>query len=304
MVEYKNKDLPSPQLELVEQCAGEAVAISDKIKLSLYKKSKNSGYDVDTLEEVYLRGVSEYFDLIETSNVSESYSQYGFNRVNSFIAGGAAADMDKDLQEKKRGLWDNIHAKRERIKRGSGERMRKPGEEGRPTASDFKAASESAHSTSRHFKTGETAEPQSTNPNDADSRFDSTDSAVRIYTKATPGQVVSKKRINTIKKTVRESLELSECESGNCPCKMNEAKYQGREVPLNKPMKGDVKKSKVFVKDPQTGNVKKVNFGDKTLSIKKNNPARKRSYCARSSGQGNLNKKTSANYWSRRAWDC
>ena len=51
-----------------------------------------------------------------------------------------------------------------------------------------------------------------------------------------------------------------------------EAKYHGKEVPLNKPMKGDVKKSKVFVKDPQTGNVKKVNFGDKKLSIKKNIP--------------------------------
>jgi hypothetical protein len=41
----------------------------------------------------------------------------------------------------------------------------------------------------------------------------------------------------------------------------DEAKYQGREVPLNKPMAGDVKKSKVYVRDPKTGNVKKVNFG-------------------------------------------
>jgi hypothetical protein len=85
---------------------------------------------------------------------------------------------------------------------------------------------------------------------------------------------------------------------------MNEATYQGREVPLGKPMKGDVKKSKVYVRDPSTGNIKKVNFGDKKLSIKKDQPERKKSYCARSSGQGNLNKKTSANYWSRRAWDC
>lgn len=85
---------------------------------------------------------------------------------------------------------------------------------------------------------------------------------------------------------------------------MNEAIYQGRNVPLNKPMKGDVKKSKVYVRDPSTGNIKKVNFGDKTLSIKKDQPGRKRSYCARSGGQGNLTKKTSANYWSRRAWDC
>lgn len=40
------------------------------------------------------------------------------------------------------GLWANIHAKRKRIKNGSGERMRKPGEKGAPTAADFKAASE------------------------------------------------------------------------------------------------------------------------------------------------------------------
>jgi len=39
-----------------------------------------------------------------------------------------------------RGLWDNIHAKQERIKNGSGERMRKPGSKGAPTAADFKAS--------------------------------------------------------------------------------------------------------------------------------------------------------------------
>ena len=47
------------------------------------------------------------------------------------------------LEEAKRGLWDNIHAKRERIKNGSGERMRKPGSKGAPSAADFKAAAES-----------------------------------------------------------------------------------------------------------------------------------------------------------------
>lgn len=42
---------------------------------------------------------------------------------------------------------------------------------------------------------------------------------------------------------------------------LEEAEYQGRKVKLNKPMQGDVKKFKVYVKDPKTGNVKKVNFG-------------------------------------------
>ena len=49
----------------------------------------------------------------------------------------------EDFAEKfgeKKGLWANIHAKRERIKRGSGERMRKPGEKGAPSAQDLKDA--------------------------------------------------------------------------------------------------------------------------------------------------------------------
>ena len=45
---------------------------------------------------------------------------------------------------KKKGLYAAIHAKRERIKKGSGERMKKPGEKGRPTKSDFKNAGKTA----------------------------------------------------------------------------------------------------------------------------------------------------------------
>lgn len=80
-----------------------------------------------------------------------------------------------------------------------------------------------------------------------------------------------------------------------------EAKYQGREVPLNKPMKGDVKKSKVYVKDPKTGNIKKVNFGDKNMRIKKSIPGRRKSFRARHNCD-NPGPKTKARYWSCRAW--
>ena len=85
---------------------------------------------------------------------------------------------------------------------------------------------------------------------------------------------------------------------------LDEATYQGKEVPLNKPMQGDVKKSKVYVDPDGDGVAQKVNFGDKNLSIKKHIPARKKSYCARSAGIGHLDDKTSPNYWSRKAWDC
>jgi hypothetical protein len=49
-------------------------------------------------------------------------------------------ETNEETIEEKRGLWDNIHAKRKRIKGGSGERMRKPGSEGAPSAADLKAS--------------------------------------------------------------------------------------------------------------------------------------------------------------------
>jgi hypothetical protein len=82
---------------------------------------------------------------------------------------------------------------------------------------------------------------------------------------------------------------------------INEAKYQGRTVSLGKPMKGDVKKSKVYVKDPSTGNIKKVNFGDKKLSIKKHLPKHRKSFRARHHCE-NPGPRTKARYWSCRAW--
>lgn len=129
---------------------------------------------------------------------------------------------DEQLQEK-RGLWDNIHARRKK-----GLPPKKPGQEGYP------------------------------------------------------------KTLN---------IEHTEDE-------LDEATFQGKEVPLNKPMKGDVKKSKVYVDPDGDGKAQKVNFGDPNLSIKKDQPARKKSYCARSGGIKGGSDKTSANYWSRRAWDC
>ena len=82
---------------------------------------------------------------------------------------------------------------------------------------------------------------------------------------------------------------------------IDEAEYQGRKVPLGKPMRGDVKKFKVYVKDPKTKNVKKVNFGDPDMKIKKSNPARRRSFRARHNCD-NPGPRTKARYWSCRKW--
>lgn len=82
---------------------------------------------------------------------------------------------------------------------------------------------------------------------------------------------------------------------------LDEAEYQGRKVQLGKPMSGDVKKYKVYVRDPQTGNIKKVNFGDKKLSIKRDDPKRRKNFRARHRC-ATAKDRTSARYWSCRMW--
>lgn len=79
-----------------------------------------------------------------------------------------------------------------------------------------------------------------------------------------------------------------------------EATYQGRNVPIGKPMKGDVAKSKVYVRKPN-GKIVKVNFGDKKLSIKKHIPSRRSNFRARHNC-ANPGPRWKARYWSCRAW--
>ena len=88
---------------------------------------------------------------------------------------------------------------------------------------------------------------------------------------------------------------------------IEEAEYRGRKVKLNKPMRGDVKKFKVYVKN-QKGNVVKVNFGHggtsakrKTMRIRKGNPARRKSFRARHKCS-TPGPKWKARYWSCKKW--
>jgi hypothetical protein len=81
---------------------------------------------------------------------------------------------------------------------------------------------------------------------------------------------------------------------------MNEAEYKGRKVQLGKPTRGDVKKYKVFVKNAK-GKVVKVNFGDKHMEIKRDNPKRRKSFRARHKC-AQAKDRTSPKYWSCRMW--
>lgn len=131
--------------------------ITEKQIQALEKRAQRSGISFELLEQVYVRGLLE----------SMGDQQAAFNRVNAFCCGGKTAmNEDFDLYEQierkdlnnvfEAGLWDNIHAKRKRIKAGSGERMRKPGSEGAPTKQNFRDASESIEEgydvNSKHYK--------------------------------------------------------------------------------------------------------------------------------------------------------
>lgn len=84
---------------------------------------------------------------------------------------------------------------------------------------------------------------------------------------------------------------------------LSEAEYRGREVQLGKPMKGDVKKYKVYVKDKKTGNVKKVNFGDPNMEIRRDNPKARKSFRARHGcGTSRASDRTKAAFWACKMW--
>ena len=90
---------------------------------------------------------------------------------------------------------------------------------------------------------------------------------------------------------------LEDIKAGKFP--ITEAEYQGRTVPLGKPMRGDVKKFKVYVK--KGDKVVKVNFGDPNMKIKKSNPARRKSFRARHRC-ATPGPRYKARYWSCRKW--
>ena len=126
--------------------------------------------------------------------------------------------------------------------------------------------------------------------------------------------------VNTIRETADE-IEEYDCENEQdvkeiveflkaYKPEVNEAEYQGRKVKLGKPMRGDVKKFKVYVKNPK-GNVVKVNFGhggssakkagQKTMQIQKDIPSRRKAFRARHNCD-NPGPRHKARYWSCRAW--
>lgn len=109
---------------------------------------------------------------------------------------------------------------------------------------------------------------------------------------------------NYIYEDIYGSVEVTEFKDNDF---LNEAEYQGRKVQLGKIMQGDIKKFKVYVKNDK-GKVVKVNFGfggksakGKRMTIKKNNPERRRSFRARHNCD-NPGPRWKPRYWACRTW--
>ena len=124
--------------------------LTEKAYKNIQQKALDNHIPFDALQEVFERGIQEC-----TCGGIKDKHQVAMQRVNSFIAQGKTFQEDDNDIAERRGLWDNIHAKRKRIKSGSGERMRKPGSEGAPTKQNFIDASEEVKRTpAEKFKAG------------------------------------------------------------------------------------------------------------------------------------------------------
>ena len=292
-------------------------ASSESVDLS--KKAEKSGIGVVILNTVFQR------EIVETNDINRA-----FDRVNSFIAGGKAAEMDKDLSEAienkkgriyKDGKW--IGTVRHRGDSFNSHRIH-PTKKLSVMKSHKTRADAEKHIIKSH-EMGEAVKEPTGGLSDACWKGYTAVGMKMKNGRKVPNCVPKEGVTENNRQKCNMTNEGTMCEAHGtkaCPTvtkqmsekdrkqhpdveeMMDEATYKGKTVPLNKPMKGDVKKSKVYVDPDGDGKAQKVNFGDKKLSIKKNIPARKKSYCARSSGQGNLTDKTKANFWSRKAWEC
>ena len=216
----------------------------------------------------------EYADRVGGDPLPKWYD----NRMNEGVEHMCGHCLDESL-------WANIHKKRQRIKRGSGERMRKKGEKGAPTAAQMrKAKGESILDyIERRMSTLRTDPKQ---PN------------LKIPKRGKAGVTKFQKRAGGRSRLDSPYSMMLKNHWGEIT---EAAEYQGRKVQLNNPTRGDVKKFKVYVKNDK-GNVVKVEFGDPNMEIKRDDPARRKSFRARHNCD-NPGPKYKARYWSCKFWE-
>ena len=297
----------------------------------LVKKSEKSGIPYGILKQVYNRGMAAWRTGHRPGTTPQ---QWAFARVNSFVtkSKGTWGGADKDLAAKARGakkeayeqgtdeyakytkkvtpgqsesLWDNIRKKKERIARGSGEKMRKPGEKGAPTPDQIKRAqlkdwyeSESTHDKYEE-RYGEEWFVKLTET--YNKMLDKLIVVEEEHDKCgTPDCCGKCAEANIVEEKMATFGEFAKTNSWG---QIEEAaEYQGKKVTLNDPIRSSDGKKKfyVYVKN-EKGNVIKLGFGDPNMEIKRDDPARRKSFRARHNCD-DPGPKYKARYWSCMQW--
>jgi len=320
------KTKPSKHTQKYKKMFGENMPktlnqVLDEKIAGLVKKADKSGIAYSILKQVYNRGMAAWRTGHRPGTTPQ---QWAMARVNSFVtkSKGTWGGADKDLAAKARGskkeameypsdeltkkykkdtpgqdesLWANIHKKRQRIKQGSGEKMRKKGDKGAPTPAQMQRAKNASEETVQQwFESTETrGSYQYKYGEDWWWKLNETHDLMLEKIGVCCEDCKEDKKPMTSWKVFKEQNFWGEIEEA--------AEYQGRKVTLNKPMKGDVKKSKVYVKNDK-GNVVKVEFGDPNMEIKRDDPARRKSFRARHNCD-NPGPKYKARYWSCKFWE-
>jgi hypothetical protein len=250
----------------------EETELTEKSLEALQTKAKKSGYSYGTLKKVYDRGVAAWRTGHRPGTTPQ---QWGYARVNAFIAkqkSGQKLNHDTDLTNSYvvESLDESLQ-----IEKGAGIGTLL-------TASDIGMKLQGAFqyhpSVQEEGGAGEKGTKKLTDK----------------YKKDTPGEIDEATLIDN----------FCECNDLYENLVITEAEYQGKTVKLNDPIRSSevpTKKFKVYVKDPSTGNIKVVRFGDPNLSIKRDDPERRKSFRARHKCD-NPGPITKARYWSCFQW--
>ena len=303
--------------------------VTEDADKSLKKKADASGISVSILKQVYKRGVAAWRTGHRPGTTPE---QWGHARVNSFITGGKTrTTADADLWKQHKGKSEEVGDSREigtDARREMTQSMT-PGQKVK-SFSDFKESyghypgqvDSKKDKSNGDWVTGDPNKPIEVG-NDVESAIANANKEVEkergtknsFFESNNIYRVGSEKYFNFFnelregvvvgteldKKLIEETDigEFAVYEGQHVPldCPMMESEYQGKDVELNKPKAGGPKKYYVYVKDPSTGNIKKVTWGDTTgLKVKLDDPAARKSFAARHKCDQQKDK-TKASYW-------
>lgn len=207
------------------------------VTVAIRRKSEKTGYDFETLAEVFIRGMQSW-----NENSSVDPTQHAFNRVNSFVSGGKAMRLDEDLavtkpaDQKARIIRRNGHAVTSKRTRGEIEINEvKPVVDTKPTIPNktvrrnfntIQLKSKDPLSSDYMNEKFETSEKQSNNSSNPASRFDATDSVAAIYKKDTPGQKGLAKKFKKIAETTTGGFNGERINIKNVPVRLANGKIK------------------------------------------------------------------------------